>query len=127
MLPVQFGSEVVIFRIENNVAVEASGEGPAAVAERARLAAEPAYGNMAELGVGVLGDFGIKPLGEILIDEKLGLHIAFGRSDHFGQVGAGAVFVTGGGGSHRSRLYPGNAADGARGSCGASIRRKAGR
>ncbi|HOC99829.1 MAG TPA: hypothetical protein PKH54_07780 [Myxococcota bacterium] len=88
MLPVQFGSEVVIFRIENNVAVEASGEGPAAVAERARLAAEPAYGNMAELGVGVLGDFGIKPLGEILIDEKLGLHIAFGRSDHFGgQVG----------------------------------------
>ena len=30
----------------------------------------------------------MKPIGEILLDEKLGLHIAFGRSDHFGgQVG----------------------------------------
>ena len=33
--------------------------------------------------------FGVEPCGEILLDEKLGLHIAFGRSDHFGgQVGA---------------------------------------
>jgi hypothetical protein len=30
----------------------------------------------------------VKPIGEILLDEKLGLHLAFGRSDHFGgQVG----------------------------------------
>ncbi len=28
--------------------------------------------------------FGIAPIGEVLLDEKLGLHIAFGRSDHFG-------------------------------------------
>jgi len=36
----------------------------------------------------VLAAFGIKPIGEILLDEKLGLHLAFGRSDHFGgQVG----------------------------------------
>jgi len=26
----------------------------------------------------------LKPTGSILLDEKLGLHIAFGRSDHFG-------------------------------------------
>ena len=45
---------------------------------------EPAYANLAELGLGVLGDFGLEPCGEILLDEKLGLHIAFGRSDHFG-------------------------------------------
>lgn len=88
MLPVQFENEVVVYRIADNVAVEVFGEGPAARVERAALNAEPAYGNMAELGVGVLGDFGIRPLGEVLIDEKLGLHIAFGRSDHFGgQVG----------------------------------------
>jgi len=44
---------------------------------------------MAELGLGVLADFGIEPSGSVLLDEKLGLHIAFGRSDHFGgQVGA---------------------------------------
>ena len=39
---------------------------------------------MAELGFGVLSDFGLEPIGEILLDEKLGFHIAFGRSDHFG-------------------------------------------
>ena len=32
----------------------------------------------------------MKPTGSILLDEKLGLHIAFGRSDHFGgTVGPG--------------------------------------
>ena len=88
LMPVQFGNEVVVYRIADNRAVEVIGEGPAANEEREHLEAEPAYGNIAELGVGVLGDFGVKPLGEILIDEKLGLHIAFGRSDHFGgQVG----------------------------------------
>jgi hypothetical protein len=45
---------------------------------------------MAELGFGILNDFGLEPIGEILLDEKLGFHIAFGRSDHFGgQVGPG--------------------------------------
>jgi leucyl aminopeptidase (aminopeptidase T) len=57
--------------------------------ERAEVQAEPAYANMAELGLGLLADYGIRPVGEILLDEKLALHIAFGRSDHFGgQVGA---------------------------------------
>ena len=37
----------------------------------------------------MLSDFGVKPCGSLLLDEKLGLHIAFGRSDHFGgHVGA---------------------------------------
>jgi hypothetical protein len=65
--------------------------GPAWNDEAGRLKREPAYGNMAELGFGVLGDFGLSPIGEILLDEKLGLHVAFGRSDHFGgQVGPSA-------------------------------------
>ena len=88
-LPVEFDDGVVIYRIEDNVAKGATGEEPAAGREAKRLAEEPAYGNMAELGLGVLADFGLEPTGEILLDEKLGLHIAFGRSDHFGgQVGA---------------------------------------
>ncbi|MBC8423122.1 hypothetical protein H8E07_03270 [bacterium] len=38
----------------------------------------------------MLGAFGLNPAGSILLDEKLGLHIAFGRSDHFGgSVGPG--------------------------------------
>ena len=88
-LPVQFGDEVVVYDIEANRAVRVTGEGAAAADEVHRLASEPAYGNLAELGLGVLADFGVAPCGEILLDEKLGLHVAFGRSDHFGgQVGA---------------------------------------
>lgn len=85
-LPVQIESEIVLFAVADNRAVRASGEGPAAAAERDRLRRVPAYGNMAELGFGVLGDFGLAPTGEILLDEKLGLHVAFGRSDHFGGI-----------------------------------------
>ena len=89
-LPVQIGPNLVIFRIAANRAIEAEGQGGAADAERDHLRREPAYGNMAELGFGVLGDFGLRPIGEILLDEKLGLHVAFGRSDHFGgRVGPG--------------------------------------
>ncbi len=88
-LPVQLGDEVAVHRVQNNRSVAVTGEGEAAAQEAAALAAEPAYGNLSELGLGVLGDFGLAPTGEILLDEKLGLHIAFGRSDHFGgQVGA---------------------------------------
>lgn len=89
-LPVQFGDEVVVFRVEGNRAVAARPHDPARP-ERARreaqaLAEEPAYGNIAEVGIGVLGEFGIVACGSTLLDEKLGLHIAFGRSDHFGGV-----------------------------------------
>ena len=88
-MPVQLGAEVVVHTIVANRSTGVTGEGEAAEQEAAALAAEPAYGNLAELGLGVLGDFGLAPTGEILLDEKLGPHIAFGRSDHFGgQVGA---------------------------------------
>jgi hypothetical protein len=87
-LPVQLDEEIVVYRIEQNRAREVCGRGPQAKAEAKLLADEPAYGNIAELGIGVLADFGVEPTGDLLLDEKLGLHIAFGRSDHFGgQVG----------------------------------------
>lgn len=88
VLPVQLGDEVVRYRIEANRAEEVLTTGPESGREAKHLAEEPAYGNMAELGLGVLADFGVEPVGAVLLDEKLGLHIAFGRSDHFGgQVG----------------------------------------
>jgi hypothetical protein len=87
-LPVQFGNQVVIYKIENNCATSVTGDAQVAEVETRKLSSEPAYGNLAELGLGVLDYFGIKPCGSVLLDEKLGLHIAFGRSDHFGgQVG----------------------------------------
>ena len=89
VLPVELDGEVVLYRIANNRAVEVVSEGPISTRETAYLAREPAYANLAELGLGVLAAFGVEPSGEVLLDEKLGLHIAFGRSDHFGgQVGA---------------------------------------
>ena len=77
VMPVQFGSEIVRYRIEGNKALAVISEGPKSREEAALLTKEPAYGNLAEPGLGVLAAFGIKPIGEILLD-------AFGRSDHFG-------------------------------------------
>jgi hypothetical protein len=84
ILPAQLGNDMVLFTIEENRAVSVEGEGETVQAERDHLQREPAYGNMAELGFGVLADFGLTPINRILLDEKLGFHIAFGRSDHFG-------------------------------------------
>jgi hypothetical protein len=91
-LPVQFGDEIVVYRIEENRAVAVAGDGTVAEAERRLLAEEPAYGNMAEVGIGVLGQWGIEAVGSTLLDEKLGLHIAFGRSDHFGGITGPSAF-----------------------------------
>jgi leucyl aminopeptidase (aminopeptidase T) len=105
VLPVQFGAEVVCFHIAGNRAWRVTGEGAAAAEHAAWLGRESAYGNIAELGLGVLAALGVKPVGELLLDEKLGLHVAFGRSDHFGgQVGA-AAFSHAGAVVHLDRVY----------------------
>lgn len=105
ILPVEIDGEVVLFTIRANRAVAVEGEGPAAQAERVHLAGEPAYGNMAELGFGVLADFGLEPIGEILLDEKLGLHIAFGRSEHFGGAVGPNDFSSASAVIHLDRIY----------------------
>lgn len=90
-LPVELDGELLFYRVEENRAVGVEGleGGVAARRESEAMRCEPAYGNLAELGLGVLAEMGVGPIGELLLDEKLGLHIAFGRSDHFGgRVGA---------------------------------------
>jgi leucyl aminopeptidase (aminopeptidase T) len=104
-LPVEIDGEVVLFDIQANRAVRVDGDGPAAQAERKHLVAEPAYGNMAELGFGVLADFGMEPIGETLLDEKLGLHVAFGRSDHFGGIVGSKDFSSAAAVIHLDRIY----------------------
>lgn len=83
-LPVQFENEVVVYEVADNRAHAVSSKGRFSEAESKKLVDEPAYGNIAEIGFGVLKEFGITPMASMLLDEKLGLHIAFGRSDHFG-------------------------------------------
>jgi hypothetical protein len=104
-LPVEIDGEVVLFDIRGNRAVKAGGSGRAARAEREHLAEEPAYGNMAELGLGVLAGFGLEPMGELLLDEKLGLHVAFGRSDHFGGAVGPRDFSSAAAVIHLDRIY----------------------
>ncbi|OGD09869.1 MAG: hypothetical protein A2Y86_02015 [Candidatus Aminicenantes bacterium RBG_13_62_12] len=105
ILPVEIDDEIVMFTVEGNRAVAVRGSGAAREAEAAHLEREPAYGNMAELGFGVLGDFGLFPVGEILLDEKLGLHIAFGRSDHFGGRVGPSDFSSAAEVIHLDRIY----------------------
>lgn len=85
-LPVRFGNELLLFHIEDNRTVSIEGSGDAAKERQNFLREEPAYGNIAELGLGILDSFGISAVGSVLLDEKLGLHVAFGRSEHFGGI-----------------------------------------
>jgi len=105
ILPVQFDNEIVLYEIVQNVAKNVISTGSKSEKEANRILKEPAYGNIAEIGFGVLKDFGVKPSGEILLDEKLGLHIAFGRSDHFGGNVSAADFSKPENVVHIDRIY----------------------
>jgi hypothetical protein len=78
-LPIQT-DELVIYKVEGNRIVSADKK----TRLMDRIKEDPAVGNIAELAIGVLGKYGIKPCGRTLLDEKLGPHIALGRNDHFG-------------------------------------------
>jgi hypothetical protein len=108
-LPVQLGDDVVVYEIRANRAVRVIDPSSETAREQAALLSrEPAYGNLAELGLGVLADFGVQPTGEILLDEKLGLHIAFGRSDHFGGIIGASSFSGPDAVVHIDRVYTRN-------------------
>ena len=86
VLPVQFEQEIVLYEIEANRARRVLSTGKYSEQEARKIEEEPAYGNIAELGIGVLGEWGVTAIGSTLLDEKLGLHVAFGRSEHFGGI-----------------------------------------
>jgi hypothetical protein len=85
-LPIQFAAneEPVLYRFEHNRVIEVVGDSRRANEERALIEEEPSCGNLAELGLGVLAGMSLRPVGNMLLDEKLGLHLAFGRNDGFG-------------------------------------------
>lgn len=105
ILPVETDEGLVYFTVKENRAVFVEGENPAAGKEKDHLRREPAYGNMAELGFGVLADFGLEASGSILLDEKLGFHIAFGRSEHFGGITGPDSFSSPSAVIHLDRIY----------------------
>jgi hypothetical protein len=105
MLPVMFGSELVVGRVVANLIVEVIGDGPQAEDARKSLAMDYALRNVAELGLGC-NDKAVVT-GNVLEDEKVyGMHWAFGRSEHIGgTVGpedfSDPTLVT-----HRDYVYP---------------------
>ena len=105
VLPVQFDQEIVLYEIKENRARCVLSTGKFSKQEAQKLEEEPAYGNIAEVGMGVLGEWGVTAVGSTLLDEKLGLHIAFGRSEHFGGVTGPSSFNNPKNVIHIDRVY----------------------
>jgi len=93
-LPLQRGAEVVFCEVSENRIVRVDGDNAWAEAVRAFLAVDAARANIAELGLGVLGEWGIPAVGHVLLDEKLAIHVALGRSEHLGGVTSPADFTS---------------------------------
>jgi hypothetical protein len=82
-IPAVYDDELVLFGVQENRIVEVIGEGPQAARKRDYFAADEARCNIAELGLGCNDKAVIS--GSVLEDEKvLGMHWAYGRSDHLG-------------------------------------------
>jgi leucyl aminopeptidase (aminopeptidase T) len=82
-LPIQKSRKVFIYEVQKNhiIGVRRADDGLLS-----KIIYDPAVGNIAELAFGVLGFYGIRGCGAVLLDEKLGLHIALGRSEHLGGI-----------------------------------------
>jgi hypothetical protein len=80
ILPIQIGDTLNFYKVEHNKIISAEFEDDLIK----KVREDPAVGNIAEFAIGVLAEFGIKHCGKTLLDEKLGIHIALGRNDHFG-------------------------------------------
>jgi len=82
-IPAIYEGELLLFKARENRIVEVVGDGPKATEKRAYFAVDPARCNIAELGLGCNEQAIVR--GVIIEDEKvLGLHWAYGRSDHIG-------------------------------------------
>jgi len=104
-LPVMYGDELVLFRVQENRIVEVIGDGPQAAQKRGYFAVDQARCNIAELGLGCNDKAVIS--GSVLEDEKvLGLHWAYGRSDHIGGTVGVAAFSDPSHVVHYDTVYP---------------------
>lgn len=82
IMPVKYDSELVKYIIKSNKIVEIIGEGEKADEMRGFFEEDDTRRNIAELGIGCNPKAVVT--GNILEDEKVGLHIAYGMSSHLG-------------------------------------------
>jgi len=82
ILPVDYNGELVKYVIKNNRIVDIIGKGKKAEEMEKFFNENESRRNIAELGVGCNPKAVIT--GNVALDEKVGLHIAYGKSTHFG-------------------------------------------
>ncbi|MCK4365759.1 MAG: hypothetical protein KAW45_06885 [Thermoplasmatales archaeon] len=80
--PVNYKGELLKFIIKNNKIINIEGKGPKADEARKFYSENDTRKNVAELGIGCNPKAIVT--GNVLEDEKVGLHIAYGTSTHFG-------------------------------------------
>jgi leucyl aminopeptidase (aminopeptidase T) len=80
--PVSYYGELLKYRVKNNRIDSIIGKGPMADEARKFYAENISRRNIAELGIGCNPKAIVT--GNVLEDEKVGLHIAYGTSTHFG-------------------------------------------
>ncbi len=83
-IPVGWKGQLAILRVEANRIVEVEGDDEHSKKLRDHFAVDPVRRNIAELGLGC-NDRAIVT-GNVLEDEKAGMHWAYGRSEHLGGV-----------------------------------------
>ena len=105
ILPVGHEGSVALCEVSENRIVCIDGGGAWVSSLRDAIAAEPACANVAELGLGILGEWGIQPVGNALHDELLGIHVALGRSEHIGGVTSPADFKSPDRAQHVDYIY----------------------
>jgi hypothetical protein len=104
-IPVMFGDELVLGRVEENRIVEVIGDGPQANEAREYLATDDALRNIAELGLGCNESAVVT--GNVLEDEKvMGMHWAYGLSEHIGGIMGVEDFSDPRHVEHRDWVYP---------------------
>jgi len=82
VLPAHYNNEIVRFEVKNNKVVNVLGDNKKAEEMKRFFEENDTHRNIAELGIGCNPNAVIT--GNILEDEKVGLHIAYGMSAHLG-------------------------------------------
>jgi leucyl aminopeptidase (aminopeptidase T) len=105
IIPADYEGEPVLYEVQENNIVQVVGDGPKASEMRDYFALDAARRNIAELGLGCNDKAVVS--GTVLEDEKvLGMHWAYGRSDHIGGVTGVAQFSDPAHVVHQDIVYP---------------------
>ena len=105
ILPIECDGEIALCEVEENRVVCIDGTNGWADRLRQSIEQDPARANVAELGLGILGEWGVEATGHVLLDEKLAVHIALGRSEHLGGVTSPSDFKSPENVSHIDYVY----------------------